>query len=229
MTTYSEKIGSKKATANILMATMFALVFCACTPTIFSGLDKNGKAEIDVNRLHQFKLRAQRTYTYNVEMVARGETINGIMAARYTKDNDELRIVLTTVFGVTMIDAVITSDSMTFYKCPEQMKQKIILAVLQKDLRSIFGLNIQGSKAEAKIYSNSDKSRYGYTIKNEYGNTNILTDEKKKKAVVVECGSGIKSSTTRFDYEDYAIEPSCIRLTHEKLGVSMKLWPMKNQ
>ncbi|MDL2213002.1 hypothetical protein LJC72_09550 [Bacteroides sp. OttesenSCG-928-D19] len=77
------------------------------------------------------------TQKYNLQLDFRKNHFSGMLIARQM-DNDEIRLLFTTHFGLSVFDLSLRKDSMIVNSCVGAMRKKKILHLLEKDFRLIF-------------------------------------------------------------------------------------------
>jgi hypothetical protein len=198
-------------------------LFAGCSPRIFKGMENTGKKQISKQELYPVFSDRDSVRVFNMEISYKENSFSGLLVVKPENENS-LRAIFTTYFGVTVFDFEFSDTEFKVNRCMEQMNKKVILGLMEKDFRTLFLYNVP-PVTEAKIYKGEGTLK-GYKIKTEDGKGYFITDTDKKELHKVEIPGSIKRLC--LEYQDYENNfPRHIWLCHPKIKLSMKLDKIK--
>ncbi|MBK5720102.1 hypothetical protein JGH11_04375 [Dysgonomonas sp. Marseille-P4677] len=86
---------------------------------------------------------------YNMALDFAGKHFNGMLIAK-KMNNGEIRIVASTMFGLTIFDFGLEGEDWMVYSCIEPMRKERILKLFEKDFKFLFLQNREVKKIEEK-------------------------------------------------------------------------------
>ncbi|MCQ2192725.1 MAG: hypothetical protein MJZ23_07715 [Paludibacteraceae bacterium] len=224
------------------MRYLLALPFClvlllnsACTPDIFKGMESKGKQTIQRANLYPYHLNADQSTMYSMELGFHDNMLSCLLLVQPDEAQKNTRIVCTSIFGATILDATISEKGMLIYDCAEQLRHKKVLRLLEKDLQTIFLKNLKGNDFKAKVYHKSYTNNEsaiatdpilmnaGYSIKTTKGKYHYKTNEVEQKLTSIATDGKLTKGKMVFEYSDGEFQPNKITIEHPILHLSILL------
>lgn len=220
----------------ILLPLLLLFIGNSCTPELFKGMESQGNCTIKKSDLYPFSVKNGQTAFYSIELNMHNNVVNGLMMVEPDEKGDDVRIVCTSVFGTTLLDASINEKGMKIYSCIDQLKHKKVLRLLEKDFKTLFLKNLGNGELKAKAY----KSYYcnkastiandtivmhaGYKVKSlKAHNYYYKTNEVEQKLVNIASEGKITKSKIDLEYATGDFTPNKIRIEHPILKMSILL------
>lgn len=212
-----------------LATPLMLLALSGCTPALFKGMERNGSATISRADLYPFALQQGQTEVYNMELTFRNTTMSGLMAVE--PEGNNLRLVCTSVFGSTLIDALLTSKGMQLYGCAEQLKHKKMLHLLEKDFKTVFLKNLTAESYQVKRYRHSDHNTgdhhgatTGYVLKQPLGHKYYYKlDDQKQVLTNIATDGKLTCGNIAYGYSNGLATPQTITIEHPVLKLTITL------
>ena len=107
------------------------LVFCFTGSSCSSGR-KNSKAE-----LPEIITTDSLSRKYNLQLDFMKHHFSGMLVAR-RMNSDEIRLIFTTYFGLSVFDFSLKNDSLHINSCIEPMRKKKVIKLLERDFKLLF-------------------------------------------------------------------------------------------
>ncbi|NDV67005.1 hypothetical protein [Bacteroides sp. 224] len=104
------------------------LLFCVAGSSCSSG-KKNSKAE-----LPEIISTDSTSRKYNLQLDFMKHHFSGMLVAR-RMNTDEIRIIFTTYFGLSVFDFSLKGDSLHINSCIEPMRKKKVIELLERDFK----------------------------------------------------------------------------------------------
>lgn len=219
---------------KVILLLLSVMMLCgSCTPKLFKGMDGDGKQPIAKKDLYLFYPEKGKSTLYTMELNIRNNVVNCLLMVEPKDSSDDMRLVCTSVFGTTILDANLTRKGMLIYNCADEIRHKKFLKLLEKDFRTIFFQNLRRKDVyNGKVYSQAEKSEghhnkivthKGYTISPKKTKYNYKTDEVGKKLTDIETDGKLTKSNVHFDYKDGETSPYKIAIEHPVLKLSIVL------
>jgi len=189
--------------------------FGSCTPQIFNGLDSSGKKRIDKSDLFPFVV--DTVLMYNMQIQHKETDFSGILLIKPV-ENHSIRMIFTSVFGLTVFDFEFNETVFKVNRTIEQLQDKKILNLFKKDFRALFSYHLP-KEFEAKVYK-KEQTPVGYKVKTPDGKAYFLTNEKQLKRIEMPA----MITSLKIDYLSYKNNlPERILISHPKLKLNMQL------
>lgn len=218
-----------------LVCLLVLLVCSSCTPKLFKGMEGDGTQTIKKADLYPFTLKAGEPLVYSMELNMHDNVVNTLLQVEPDADLKNIRLVCTSVFGTTILDANISEKGMMIYDCADQIKHKKLLRLLEKDLQTLFLKNLADKSYKAKVYrqyyANTTSAIAndtilmcsGYKVKTEKGRVDYKTDEIEQKLTEIATEGKLTKSNISLTYKDGNYMPNSIKIEHPVLKLSMNL------
>ncbi|MBQ0030929.1 MAG: hypothetical protein KBT32_10940 [Bacteroidales bacterium] len=184
----------------LLITCAITAVISGCTPKIFRGMGKEGEQQITVFHLHPFTMKDGEASNYSLDIDIRGNAMSGILSVQPDSSKESMRIICNSVFGFTLFDFDLTPKGLIIYDCADQMRNRHLIRMLEKDFRILFFQNFESQTFTSKVYAQADKRAKGYRIKNKYGDFRYITDETAGVLKMIESDAKITQSDITFQY-----------------------------
>jgi len=191
------------------------LFFVSCTPAIFKSLDSAGEKRIEKSDLFPFVV--DTTLMYDMQIHYKKNDFSGILLIKPV-ENHSVRMILTSVFGMTIFDFELNETEFKVNRCIKPMQKKRILNLFRKDFRALFSYQLP-QVIDAKVYE-KEQVPVGYKIKTSAGKAyySIRNNQLKK----LEMPAFITS--LQIDFQHYKNNlPERILISHPGLKLNMQL------
>ena len=191
------------------------LFFVSCTPAIFKGLDLTGEKRIEKSDLFPFVV--DTTLMYDMQIHYKKNDFSGILLIKPV-ENHSVRMILTSVFGMTIFDFELNETEFKINRCIKPMQKKRILNLFRKDFRALFSYQLP-QVIDATVYE-KEQAPVGYKIKTSAGKSyySIQNNQLKK----LEMPAFITS--LKIDFQNYKNNlPERILISHPSLKLNMQL------
>ncbi len=129
---------------------------------------------------------------YNLKMDFMSKHFNGILVIRKMNDG-EIRILASTLFGLSLFDFGLKGENWQVYSCIEPMRKDRILKIFEKDFKLLF-----------------------------LPDRNIIKKEDKEDKIKFVAGSGLSKSVIYITHDKESI-PEKIRVKHSWLRLNIEL------
>lgn len=187
-----------------------------CTPALFRNLEMQPVSPALMSRgslLPAFDRMTQPKNFY-CEISFKEKQMAGVMSMNQ-EEKGRYRVLLLSTFGPAIFDFTISRDSFIVNSCMEQMNKKVVLNLLEKDLRAVLMLNIP-DKFRARFYrTNVHPDWMGYGVNADDGECDYLIRPQGAGFVrTVQNGGAVKRMNATFDEQ-------VITITHPKLGLTI--------
>ena len=103
--------------------------------------------------------QGESSQKYNIQLDFMRHHMSGMLIVRRMPDN-EIRIVASTYFGLSLFDFSLRNDQFTVNSCIEPMKKEKVLKLLEMDFRRLF-LSEKGTRVKASKDSTTEKRTTG--------------------------------------------------------------------
>ena len=191
------------------------LFFVSCTPAVFKGLDSMGEKRIEKSDLFPFVV--DTTLMYDMQIHYKKNDFSGILLIK-PGENHSVRMILTSVFGMTIFDFELNETVFKVNRCIKPMQKKRIFNLFRKDFRALFSYQLP-QVIDATVYE-KEQDTVGYKIKTSAGKAyySIQNNQLKK----IEMPAFITS--LQIDFQNYNNNlPERILISHPSLKLNMQL------
>ena len=118
---------------------------------------------------------------YNIQLDFMKHHMSGMLIVRRMPDN-EIRIVASTYFGLSLFDFSLRNDQFTVNSCIEPMKKEKVLKLLEMDFRRLF-LSGKDTRVKATKDSATEKRTRG-TVERQRSHFQLLTVQTDKAGIL---------------------------------------------
>ncbi len=203
---------------GLLIIGLMLFSLSSCTPSLFKGMEKQGKETACRKDLFPLFDGCDSTLVLNAVINYKSNSFSGLLVVA-PSDADAYRLAFTSYFGMTIFDFEVGEKTFVVHHCMEQLERKAVLSIFERDFRALLMLDVP-SKFKATRYAKDNE--VGYKLKTTAGKSFYRTDVSRKRWTATDMSGMLTALEIRL-MELPSQEFPKIEMNHPKLGLKIEM------